>query len=278
MKASTALMEKIVKMLQEGHGKLSKATEETNKKLNIVFEEQHHSKRDRNCLDQDINQMFNFYHSLNPQPQGHVTDNTYHQEDIKTDAMLVNKTRSPSQYHNGDNMSSSQMEHLKQIAKVSIWPKFSGTGEYDHMKLIDYIDGIFMDVPSIPDFWITVRINTAFQGHARIWYTARKEIHGRRNWPWWKIQIIQKYSSEHYANNCPKKKEKVYAIEKFPEEESPTDDSELNCMGDAIREQSDKKKPAREEFIVEYQEEKLLQIQDIQLEAGMKQDIANINL
>ncbi|MBW0578663.1 hypothetical protein O181_118378 [Austropuccinia psidii MF-1] len=239
------------------------------------------------------------------------------------------------------------------------------------MELIDYIDGLFIDVPSIPDYWITARLNTAFKGHDSIWYTEMKEIHGRRNWPWWKSQIIQKYSNgtwiwqntmlfdsekdsvdkdsyewclgqskrlkaidpqmntqmrnhklltqlpgelehavkcrcnqnctlddiahtlkdirkttnigkftpykssgfkwkqpfrvnfkdkprervaevkkkknschnfgstEHYANNCPKAKKKVYAIEKVPEEEFPTEDSESDSMGDAIREPSD---------------------------------------
>ncbi|MBW0539032.1 hypothetical protein O181_078747 [Austropuccinia psidii MF-1] len=29
-------------------------------------------------------------------------------------------------------------------------------------------------------------------------------------------------STDHYSNNCPKAKKKVYAIEKVPEEESPT--------------------------------------------------------
>ncbi|MBW0472321.1 hypothetical protein O181_012036 [Austropuccinia psidii MF-1] len=42
MKKLTASMEKIVKTLQEGHAQLSKASEETSKRLNQVFEEQHH--------------------------------------------------------------------------------------------------------------------------------------------------------------------------------------------------------------------------------------------
>ncbi|MBW0591508.1 hypothetical protein O181_131223, partial [Austropuccinia psidii MF-1] len=278
------------------------------------------------------------------------------------------------------------------------------------MELIDYIDGLFIDVPSIPDYWITARLNTEFKGHASIWYTEMKEIHGRRNWPWWKSQIIKKYSNgtwiwqktisfendkysvdkdpyewclrqskrlkaidpqmniqmrnhklltqlpgelehavkcrcnqnctlddiantlqdirkrtnigkftpyrsssfkekqplrvefkdkprervaevakkknschncgstDHYANNCPKAKKKVYAIEKVPEEESPTEDSESDSMGDAIREPSDDDQDPREEFLVEYQEETPLEIQDIQLEAGMPQDTANKNL
>ncbi|MBW0570678.1 hypothetical protein O181_110393 [Austropuccinia psidii MF-1] len=76
-------------------------------------------------------------------------------------------------------------------------------------------------------------------------------------------------STDHYANNCPKAKKKVYAIEKVPEEESPTEDSESDSMGDAIREQSDEEKDPREEFLVEYQGETPPEIQDIQLEEGM---------
>ncbi|MBW0494365.1 hypothetical protein O181_034080 [Austropuccinia psidii MF-1] len=77
MRKLTASMDKIVKNLQEGHAQLSKASEETNTRLNIVFEEQHHSRRDRDCLDQDINKLFNVYHNMKPQPQGHVKDNPY---------------------------------------------------------------------------------------------------------------------------------------------------------------------------------------------------------
>ncbi|MBW0584805.1 hypothetical protein O181_124520, partial [Austropuccinia psidii MF-1] len=99
MKKLTSSMDKIVETLQEGHAQLSKASAKTKKRLNLVFEEQHHSKRDRDCLDQDINKLFHFYHNLTPQPQGHVMENSYHQDDIKPDAMLMNKARAPSQYH-----------------------------------------------------------------------------------------------------------------------------------------------------------------------------------
>ncbi|MBW0557586.1 hypothetical protein O181_097301 [Austropuccinia psidii MF-1] len=127
MKKLTASMDKIVKTLQKGNSQLSKASEETNKRLNLVFEEQHHSKRDRDCLDEDINKLFNVYHSMKPQPQGHVIP----------DAMFMNKARSPSQYQDGDNMSYSEKEALKRFPEASGCPKFSGTGEYDHMELID---------------------------------------------------------------------------------------------------------------------------------------------
>ncbi|MBW0568958.1 hypothetical protein O181_108673 [Austropuccinia psidii MF-1] len=85
-------------------------------------------------------------------------------------------------------------------------------------------------------------------------------------------------SKDHYSDNCPKAKKKVYAIEKVPEEESPTEDSDSDSMGDAIRKPSDDFQDPREEFLVEYQEEKPLEIQDIQLEPGMPQNTAIKNL
>ncbi|MBW0520056.1 hypothetical protein O181_059771 [Austropuccinia psidii MF-1] len=106
---------------------------------------------------------------MKPQPQGHVLDNPY-----QPDAMLMSKARSPSQYQDGDGMSYSEKEALKQLPGASSWPKFSGKGEYDHMELIDYIDGLFIDAPSIPDYWISARLNSAFKGHASIWYTEMK--------------------------------------------------------------------------------------------------------
>ncbi|MBW0570776.1 hypothetical protein O181_110491 [Austropuccinia psidii MF-1] len=225
------------------------------------------------------------------------------------------------------------------------------------MELIDYIDGLFIDVPSIPYYWINAILNTAFKGHASIWYTEMKEIHGGRVKPskstvmvlgygkrpchlkitntlWTNIHMsddiantlqdvrkrtnIAKFSlyrsssfkekqpfrvdlkdkpierveevakkknyfhncgsTDHYANNCPRAKKKVYAIEKVPEEESPTEDSDPYSLGDAIREPSDDVQDPREAFLVEYQEETPLEIQDIQLEAGIPQDTANKNL
>ncbi|MBW0485749.1 hypothetical protein O181_025464 [Austropuccinia psidii MF-1] len=119
MKKLTASMDKIVKTLQEGHAQLTKASKETKKRLNLVFEEQNYRRRDRNCLDQDINKLFNVYHNMKPQPQGHVKDNPYHQDDIKTDAMLMNEAISPSQYQDGYNMSYSEKDAFKQLPEAS---------------------------------------------------------------------------------------------------------------------------------------------------------------
>ncbi|MBW0541830.1 hypothetical protein O181_081545 [Austropuccinia psidii MF-1] len=141
-------------------------------------------------------------------------DNPYH-----PDATLGNKERSPSQYQDGDNMSYSEKEALKQLPEASSWPKFSGTGEYYHMELIDYIDGLFIDLPRIPDHWITARLNTALKGHPSIWYTEMKEIHGRRNWPWWKSQIIQKYSNGTWIwQKTISFENDKYSVDKYPYE------------------------------------------------------------
>ncbi|MBW0477390.1 hypothetical protein O181_017105 [Austropuccinia psidii MF-1] len=110
MKKLTASMDKIVKTLQAGNAQLRKASKETNKRLNKVFEEQNHCKRDRYCLDEDLSKLFNVYQNMKPQPKGHVMDNPYHQEDIKPDALFENKARSPSQYQDVDNMSYSEKE------------------------------------------------------------------------------------------------------------------------------------------------------------------------
>ncbi|MBW0498578.1 hypothetical protein O181_038293 [Austropuccinia psidii MF-1] len=80
------LKESKVKAIKESCSQLSKACEETNKRMNQVFEEQHHCKGDRDCLDQYIKKNFNVYKNMNPQPEGHALENPYHQEDIKPDA------------------------------------------------------------------------------------------------------------------------------------------------------------------------------------------------
>ncbi|MBW0490185.1 hypothetical protein O181_029900 [Austropuccinia psidii MF-1] len=81
-------------------------------------------------------------------------------------------------------------------------------------------------------------------------------------------------STDHFANNCPKAMKKVYSIEQVPKEESPTEYSESDSMGDDIRDKSDDDQDPKKEFLVEYQEETQIEIQEIQLEPGMPQDTA----
>ncbi|MBW0508716.1 hypothetical protein O181_048431 [Austropuccinia psidii MF-1] len=177
------LQEASIKAIQESCAQLRKASEETKKRLNKFFEEQHHCKRHRDCLDKDSNDFFNVYQKMRPQPQPHALDGPHHQEDIKPDSSLGNKERYTSQNQVGDNMSYSEKEALKNLPEATRWPKFSGTGGYENTELIAYIDGLFIEVPSIPDYWITARLHTSFKGHAIIWYTEMKKIHVRRNRP-----------------------------------------------------------------------------------------------
>ncbi|MBW0577288.1 hypothetical protein O181_117003, partial [Austropuccinia psidii MF-1] len=87
------------------------------------------------------------------------------------------------------------------------------------------------------------------------------------------------YKSSSFKEKQPFRVEKkVYSIEKVPEEESSTEDSKSDSMGDAIREPSDDDQDPREEFLVECHEETPLEIQHIQLEAGIPQDTAKKNL
>ncbi|MBW0501312.1 hypothetical protein O181_041027 [Austropuccinia psidii MF-1] len=277
-------MEKIVKALQEGHAQLSKAFEDTNKRLDQVFDEQHQRKRDRDCLDQHINKLFNAYHNMKPQPPGHVMDNPYHQEDIKADSILLNKERSRSQYQDGDNMSYSEKEALKQLPEASSWPKFSGIGEYVYMELIYYIDGLFIlyEESQTPDPYardLEHAVKCRCNHNCTLDYIANslQDIRKRTNIgnispykssgfkekqafrvefkykPRERVEEVAKKknsfhncgSADHYANNCPKAKKKVYVIEKIPEEESPTKGSEWDSMGDAIRAQSDAEQDPR---------------------------------
>ncbi|MBW0495307.1 hypothetical protein O181_035022 [Austropuccinia psidii MF-1] len=92
LQKSAILQEATIKAIKESCAQLRKAPEETKKGLNQVFEEQHHCKRDRDCLNQGISKLFNVYQNMNAQPQGHALDDPYHQEDIKPDALLGNKT------------------------------------------------------------------------------------------------------------------------------------------------------------------------------------------
>ncbi|MBW0524818.1 hypothetical protein O181_064533 [Austropuccinia psidii MF-1] len=146
------LQTKTTHTLQEDYTELYKASEDHRRRLNQVLEEQNHFKRGREYLNQDIDRLFNFCQKMKPQTKGHVSGNTpYHQEHIKPNSLLEKKPRSQSKYQDGDKITYSEKEALKQLPEASSWPKLYGIGEYDHMELIDYIDGPFTDVPSIPD-------------------------------------------------------------------------------------------------------------------------------
>ncbi|MBW0465957.1 hypothetical protein O181_005672 [Austropuccinia psidii MF-1] len=55
LKRNAILQKATIEAIQESCAQLSKASEETNKRLNQVFEEKNNCKRDRDFLDQDLN-------------------------------------------------------------------------------------------------------------------------------------------------------------------------------------------------------------------------------
>ncbi|MBW0483393.1 hypothetical protein O181_023108 [Austropuccinia psidii MF-1] len=121
--------------------------------------------------------------NITPQTQGYVSGSIhtqYHKEDIKPDAPMRNKIKSSSKYQAGDNITFLEKEEVKKLLESIRWPKLSGAGQYDHMELIDYINGLFIYVPRIPRYWITAKLNKELKGHSGIWYTEMKEIDGGR--------------------------------------------------------------------------------------------------
>ncbi|MBW0479814.1 hypothetical protein O181_019529 [Austropuccinia psidii MF-1] len=87
------------------------------------------------------------------------------------------------------------------------------------MRLIDYIDELLIDVPTIPDCWIAARLDKEFKGQPTMWCTQMKEIHGRGKWKWWNILIIQNYSNVDWRGKYIMSFENdIYSADKDPYE------------------------------------------------------------
>ncbi|MBW0478770.1 hypothetical protein O181_018485 [Austropuccinia psidii MF-1] len=78
--------------------------------------------------------------------------------------------------------------------------------------------------------------------------------------------------------NLQRPRKKGYGIEKFLEEENKEGDYESYSIVNAIRKNSYDDQDPIEEFLMEYPEEKQLEIQYTQLEEGLPQDTANKTL
>ncbi|MBW0526278.1 hypothetical protein O181_065993 [Austropuccinia psidii MF-1] len=103
VKELTNLHEYTLKAIEKSCARLWKDSEETNKRPNQIFVEQYQCKRYGDCMRQYIKELRNVCQNMKPQPKGHALVNPY-QEDIKSDFLLDNNPRSPSQYHDGDKM------------------------------------------------------------------------------------------------------------------------------------------------------------------------------
>jgi len=84
---------------------------------------------------------------------------------------------------------------LSNLPKSSEWPTFSGEGEYDHYEFIEWIDNLKEDT-NAPDELICSKLPTILKGVAHTWYTnRRKEVVNRKQWDFWKNEIINKFST-----------------------------------------------------------------------------------
>ncbi|MBW0495771.1 hypothetical protein O181_035486 [Austropuccinia psidii MF-1] len=112
---------------------------------------------------------------------------------------------------------------------------------------------------------------------------VRKRTNIGKYYPYKSISFKEKQTfrveiKDKHKSRIAEVKMKKNSCHNSPEEESQTEDSESDFMGDAIREHSDYDQDPIEEFLVEYQEETQIESQDIQLEAGMPQDTAKKKL
>ncbi|MBW0528453.1 hypothetical protein O181_068168 [Austropuccinia psidii MF-1] len=160
-------------------------------------------------------------------------------------------------------MSYSEKEALKQLPEASRWPKFSVVGEYDHMELIDYIDGLLIDVPSIPDYWITTRLNTALKVHASIRYNTHSTGDNREN-PTLEAKETHDSESEitiefdncespnHYADNFPKNREEILEREKETRKDQEGHESDSDSVSDGCGNDSYSEPNPNEEYLVEF--------------------------
>jgi hypothetical protein len=64
---------------------------------------------------------------------------------------------------------------MKSLPRLNEWPTFSGTGEYDHIEFIDWIDDLQSNT-KLSDETILARLGSLFKQVASKWYSARMKI------------------------------------------------------------------------------------------------------
>ncbi|MBW0522670.1 hypothetical protein O181_062385 [Austropuccinia psidii MF-1] len=82
----------------------------------------------------------------------------------------------------------------KDIPKLKERPTFSGEGEYNPIELIRTIDMLQEDF-HITDEIIVGKLHSLFTRTAKKLYYKMRLDHGKHDWPWWKCEIITKWSN-----------------------------------------------------------------------------------
>jgi hypothetical protein len=111
-----------------------------------------------------------------------------------SDSLATDRNSSNNTESNNEDKSLAKLI-LASLPKTSDWATFSGTGEYDHFKFIDWIDNIKEDTKA-PDQIICSRLTSILTGVANTWFTSRKkEVGADKSWEFWKEEIIKKFST-----------------------------------------------------------------------------------
>ena len=111
-----------------------------------------------------------------------------------TPLSCFDKPRLPSQTKLASEITEAETILPKAIPTPKYWPKFSGEGEYNHHKFINWIDTLKEDI-KMPDSMITSKLNKLLTGAANLWYQAVRKHSGSQNWDWWKKEIIKKFDN-----------------------------------------------------------------------------------
>ncbi|MBW0548513.1 hypothetical protein O181_088228 [Austropuccinia psidii MF-1] len=84
---------------------------------------------------------------------------------------------------------------MKEAPQFKECPTFIGEGKYDHMSFIKTIDMLQEDY-SIPDELIIAKLHSLFEKSAKRWYYGIRQTNGKKNWSWWKQEIITKWAND----------------------------------------------------------------------------------
>ena len=100
---------------------------------------------------------------------------------LSTPLSCFDKERLPSQNRLLNEVTEEERLLLKDIPILKEWPKFSGEGEYNHYKFINWIDTLKEDI-RMPESMITSKLNNLLTGAANLWYQAVRKHFGSQSW------------------------------------------------------------------------------------------------
>ena len=82
----------------------------------------------------------------------------------------------------------------KLLPPLSDWPKFSGTGEYDHITFIKYLDHILNSYGASENI-VLIRLPRLFTDVAQDWFVTKQQAIGHQDWATWKQLIHAQFGT-----------------------------------------------------------------------------------